>query len=478
MKTMRLLVFLAVTASCSLVDFSPAEDIMSNPSSENQILSESEKIQISFSFEPERNSAESLFSVRDYSGDIDGDIRWEGKKLFFNPSEKLVRGRRYTLCFSGNVEKKDGGSARVELLIPFFYISDNASVPYITGINPHPGSVMDREGAVTVSFSRSIDTGSFKKGFSISPDREHTLIWEESDSRVVITPREKWENLTSYCFSFSTDICCLDAIPLEEEYRFTVYVDSSHVNPFIVSTETAMRDIASSFPPLSPDLNSIKYNDALRIVFSEDMNTEKAGAAFSIDPYTAGRKLWIDNSTLIFLPDKFWKWEELYRITINTSAESGNGIKLAEEYLEEFAPDINGLFLSTLDGKAGDGFPVNSFSESSYIEIETDPVAPYTYTFTLTFSEIFASNAEKVNAQDSLNISCIFPPNGISPFPVMYSWLSDTALTVKYSGFTPYDSAGNIYYYYLLKIKGGEAGIINSSGSYLSGDIKQLLRTK
>lgn len=478
MKKAVLLILLPLTAACSLVDFSAETGVSSNPSSENQILGGNESIHVSFSFEPERNSAESLFRVSDYRGEVDGDFCWEGKTLYFEPGEKLVRGRRYTLSLCGNVEKKERGSVRVELLVPFFYIAGNAGVPYITGATPPAGSVIGRKDSLTVTFSKPIETGSFRKGFSISPDKEHTIIWKDGNTRVVITPKEKWDNLTAHSFSFSTDICGTDAIPLEEEYRFTVYVDSSHVNPFVVSAETALRNISLAFPPLSSDLNSIKYNDALRIVFSQDMNTEKTNNAFSIDPYTAGRKIWIDKTTLVFMPEKFWKWEDTYNISISASAESENGIRLAGEYLQEFSPDINALVLASLDGKTGDGFPVNSFSESSFIEIETDPVAPHTYTFTLTFSEMFASETEKSRAQDSLNISCIFPPDGISPFPVMYSWLSDFALTVKYSGFTPFDAGSNIHYYYLLKIKGKDSGIFTDSGSYLSGDIKQLLRTK
>ncbi len=472
------LAFTLVLTCCSIIDFSADESVNSNPDTDNQIIGENEKIYISFSFEPERNSAESLFKVSDYRGDIDGDFLWEGKELCFIPSEKLIKGRRYTLSFSGSVDKKEGGQARVELLVPFYYICENSSVPFVSGISPPGGSVIGTEDTVRVVFSKPIDTGSFKKGFSVSPEKEYTLTWENENKEVIIDPLEKWENLTSYTFSFSSDICCTQAMPLEEESEITFYVDSSHTNPQVISTETAMRDIASSFPALSQDLDSIKYNDAIKIVFSEDMDKESTESAFSIEPYTAGRKMWIGKKTLIFLPETFWRWEEKYRLSISSSAESENGITLAEKYSESFTADISELHLSSLDGKADDGFPISSFSESSFMEITTDPVAPYTYNFIFNFSESFASDNDKLKAQDSTNISCVFPPDGTSPFPRKYIWLSDTSLSVEYSGFTPYNSISNIHYYYLLKIKGGAGGIINSMGSYLSEDIKQLLRTK
>ncbi len=484
MKNLIFPFMLIILTGCSIVDFSPDENVSSNPDRANQLIGKDENIYIAFSFDPDKNSAESLFKIADYQGDLDGELTWEDRKLFFNPSEEMIQGRRYTLYFSGNVNKKEGGDVRVEIILPFYYITEGSCAPFITGTSPSGGSVIGTEEIIRVVFSKSIDTGSFRKGFSISPEKEHTLLWEDEDKQVLITPDEKWENLTSYCFSFSSDICCTDSIPLDEDSEITFYVDSSHTNPEVVSTEAAMRDIAASFPPFSPDLNSIKYNDVIRIIFSEDMDRESVEAGFSITPYTAGRKIWIDRKTLIFQPESLWKWENKYTVSISSSAESEMSINLIDEYHEDFTADINELTLSSLGGKAADGFPLTSYSESSFLEIETDPVAPYTYNFIFTFSENFPSDDEKENAQNNINISCIFPPDGTSthsgtsPFPVIYSWLSDSSLSVKYSGFTPYNSIDNIHYYYLVRLKGGTEGVINKTGNYFSDDIKQLLRTK
>jgi len=201
--------------------------------------------------------------------------------------------------------------------------------------------------------------------------------------------------------------------------------------------------------------------------------------ALAVTPYIAGRYFWPENAVLVFIPEKGWKQGTEYLLFISKAAESETGLCLRENYEEIFTPDIAELKLSEIGGRAEDSFPVSSFSESTCIDIQPYGVSsPWSYYFTFNFSRPFFDDKSRFSAQNSISLSCIYPPSGGSPWPVKYSWLSDYSLMINYLGFTPYSSDEDIFHYYLLEIKGGESGIINNEGSFLKKDIKQLLKAR
>ena len=466
------------TSSCSLVDLFPEEGINTNPSKENQIIGENEAIYVSFDFNPEKTSAESLFQVKDYKGRISGSVSWIGKKMIFSPDEKMIRGRRYTLDYSGSVLKKQGGEVKSEIIIPFFYMTGTAALPFLTAVAPKEGSVLDRDETVLFRFSKSMDTDAVRKGFGISPETEYISSWSGNFTELTVIPKDKWKNLTPYTFSFSDEIRCCENIPLESGYSFVFYCDSSHDKPELISLYTVLDDISLSWPRVSDDLNTIKYREGIEIKFSLNMEKETVENSFSISPYISGRNFWKDKKTLIFMTDNGWDLYENYTLKITETAKSENDIASDRIYTALFKPDINELLLLSVDGKSEDGFPVSSYSETVFLDIDTGPAQPYIYSFTFNFSEAFPSDAEKEKLQNNINITSLFPPDISSPFPVSFTWIGDKSLTVKYSGFTAYNSTEKISYYYLLTLKGGESGIRNEAGSFFKEDIKQILRTK
>ena len=470
--------FLLFITSCSLVDFSPGDGIRTNPSRENQIIGENEAIYVSFDFAPEKTSAESLFLVNDYKGRVSGSFSWEGSRLLFTSDEKMIRGRRYVLDYSGSVSKKDGGEVKSEIVIPFFYMTSSCSVPLLSSVSPPAGNLIGRDEVLIFAFSKQMDFSSVEKGFKISPDTKHNTEWNADFSELKVTPDDGWKNLTSYTFSFSDDICCCDNIPLEAEYSFTYYCDSSHVKPEVLAVYTVLDNISLSWPRISDNLNTLKYREGLEVLFSVEMDNESVERSLSVTPCTPGRKFWKDEKSLIFIPDNGWQWNENYSLKISETAESADDVAAGSAYKATFNPDINELTLSSIGGKAADGFPVTTCSENLFLNIDTGPAPPHIYSFTFNFSESFMTDTEKEKLQSNINITALFPPDISSPFPVSYTWIGDNSLTVKYSGFTAYDSGNNIYYHYMLTLNGGDSGIKNNRGSFFQEDVKQALRTK
>ncbi len=469
---------LFITLSCSLVDFSPEEGISTNPSRDNQVIGENETIYVSFDFAPDKTSAESLFQINDYKGKVNGSVSWEGSRMLFTPDEKMIKGRRYILDYSGTVSRKEGGEVKSEIVIPFFFMTSACNVPFLISASPPAGSIIGQDEALTYVFSRQIDTSSVKKGFKISPETEHDLVWNAECTELTVNPKDKWKNLTSYTFSFSDDIFCSDNIPLEIESSHTYYCDSSHIKPEVLSVYTVLNNAPLSWPRVSDDLNTLKYKEGLEIEFSLNMDKESTESSLSISPYITGRNFWKDEKTLVFIPDNGWQWNESYCLKVSETAKSENDIATGVVYTALFTPDINELVLSSIGGKGSDGFPVSVYSENSLVNIDTGAAAPHEYSFTYNFSESFMTETEKEKLQNNINITAVFPPDASSPFPVSYTWIADNSLTVKYSGFTAYDSVKDVYYHYMLTLKGGTSGIINNKGSFFREDINQILRTK
>ena len=476
MKGFTVFFQLIIILSCSIVDFSPEEGITTNPSKENQIIDENEIIYVSFDFSPDKISAESLFQITDYLGKINGSFSWNSRRMLFTPDEKMVRGRRYTFDYSGTVSRKDGGEVKSEIVIPFFYKTAFCNIPYLTSVSPSAGKVITQDNTLVFTFSKQMDEASVKKGFKINPDTEYVSVWNTGSTELTVAPKDKWKNLSSYTFSLADSICCSENIPIETEYNYTYYCDSSHVKPEVISVFTVLNDISHSWPRVSDNLDTIKYKEGVEIEFSLNMDKESAENSFSITPYIPGRSFWKDEKTFIFIPDNGWQCNLNYTLKISGTAKSENNIASGSVYTVSFKPDINEIILSSIDGKASDGFPVSSYS--TVLDIDTGEATPYEYSFTCKFSEPFSTETEKEKLQNNINISALFPPDASSPFPVSYTWIGDNSVTVKYSGFTAYDSGRNVYYYYMLSLNGGPSGISNNRGSFLKEDIKQILRTK
>ena len=477
-KPLFFILLVLLFQGCFLIDFSPSDGIETNPAEENQIISKDEKLFVLFKFNPEKNSAESLLRITDYRGKTDGTFSWEGNTMIFTPDKEMTEGRRYTFNYSGTVIKKAGGDVEYEILIPFYYRESPLEIPAAESASPVSGSIIKGDDIIKVSFSKQMDTDSVRKGFSIQPETEYNLTWNADETELNISPGSSWKNLTAYILSFSSEICCKENIPAETEYEIIYYCCDSVIKPEIVNVYTALNSITLSYPLVSNDLNQIKYKDAVGIDFSAVMDRESVENSFSIIPFTPGRRIWKNSSSLVFIPEQGWLWNKIYTVFISKNAESENRISIGENYSLSFSPDINSLDLLSISGKTGDGFPIFSFSENSAVSIDTGSAAAYSYTFTFSFTEPFLSDAEKIIAQNHINITSLFPPDTSSPYPVSFSWLNDLSLSVKFAGFTPYNSGEDIFYYYMLAVKGGAEGIINNDGSFIENTISQLLRTK
>lgn len=466
----------SIPAGCNLIFLPRTPGIVTSPSQRNQILKHNDKIFLRFDFSPDRSSAEGIFSIKDFSGNVTGRVSWEDNTMYFNPEGKLVQGRRYTLNFMGEMRDTEGRKYDPQIIVPFFYGSTEEPPPEILSITPQEGERVSCITPVVIRFSREMDEGLVKHKLTINPNHKLHFYWNESRTEVTIKPDQSWDNLTLYTLNVPEDIKDRLGIPLTKGVKTTFFVEEDREAPEIISIKPAINDLKNNFPDLERDLSEAGCLDAIKITFSEPMERDKTESAFSILPGIESRLFWTDNKRLVLVPESGFVMGYSYTLNIRKSAEDLWGNTLLNDLSVSFTPKTPSLKLLELGGFTEDGFPLSPpFSGEIPVDIDTG-LPPHNYTFTFTFNLDFSTDEEKLNAQRSVDIACIFPPEGGSPIRIGQSWTGHNRFSITFSGFTPSDVEKS--YYYLLTIRGGEEGIKNKQGSFLLEDKEILLRTK
>ena len=279
-----------------------------NPSKYNQVIKEDEDIYIKFSFLPDHASAQSALEIQDKDGRVAGSFKWKNNTMIFSPLENFEPAQRYFLKYAGEVADTSGKEHLYNIYTPFFYKTRQSAKSAITRINPPDGSTIQAKEKVAFTFSIPMSPSSFLKGFTISPDIECIEEWNDEYTQLILMPKEEWKEYQVYSFSFSDEITSVDGIPLAEPRIFCLYSSSEAALPVVSSVDTALND-GLSYPVLLSGLDGLKDTDAIRISFSVPMDADETESAFSISPAIAGHSCWINEHTIVFIPDEEWRGE-------------------------------------------------------------------------------------------------------------------------------------------------------------------------
>ena len=442
MKKFLCVLSIVLCSSCGVMDLNMSDSLRTNPSDYNQVLAKEEDIYVDFGFSPDHASAQASFEVQDYMGRIGGTFSWEKSVMTFHPQQSFSVARRYLLKYAGQVLDSSGKERTYNIYIPFYYVSRSDSFISVS-MTPADGAEIQGQDKVVFTFSKGMDSNTFLRGFSITPETDCTKVWNSSCTQLTVTPQAAWKDHTVYTFTFSQDLCTKEGTPLPEKVSYVLYSTSGAKNPTVISACTVLND-GIEFPVLLSGLEGIKGNDAIQIAFSEEMDREKTEDALSVFPSIKGRTYWTSDSTLLFIPDTDWEYDTKYTIIISTMAESRKGLSLKDSYEIRFTPDISKLVLERINGKESDGFPISSYMPEQEIEIDVglkeDPENIYTFGFVL--NKKLSSSAEKEVLFSRINLKPLFPPGISNPKVVSQFWTGDNLVHITYTGLVP---DGSIY---------------------------------
>jgi hypothetical protein len=431
-----------------------------------------------FPFAVERISVEAIFTVRDFGGSVPGSYQWDGNTVSFHAEPPLMRGCRYVLCLQGVFRDASGTESAIDRLVPFYWVAAAQPAPYVVWTAPASGQIMPPDGEIIIGFSENMDPLSLAPALVVSPDCDLEERWEEGTTRLVLSPRTSWENLTAYTLCLGTELCDLTGRPLCREAEILFLVQEDVTCPTVLSIHPAFNDAQALYPETGADFaGGVTGDDALRIGFSEAMDRPSTAGAFSLTPPVAGSLVWLDDLTLVFCPLAPYAAGTTYLLCFGPTAADAAGNSLAGLREMAFTPAVQPVSVTTVLVYDAVRIEPGDYSTAVAREIRTSAVhGEYELVFEFAGAN-FDADSEKAAVQESIRLACLFPPAGaLDTRPVGYSWTGGERLSVTFSGLevsTPAQS-----YYYLLSLRGGETGIRSEEGGMLEADLEQLLVTR
>ncbi|QEN07243.1 hypothetical protein EXM22_04295 [Oceanispirochaeta crateris] len=470
--------FLAlVSMGCKLVDLTQQQDFISSPSKEYEVLPGGSPVSIIFTRGVDHYSVENIVSIKDYEGKLDIRFQWKDEKtLWIEPLSEPVSGLEYRLEIIGFYRFSNGKTAESKCSLPFYWDKKELTPLRVLSVHPSSGVLGSEETEIGILFSSKVEDSTLLRGFSISPNTKVETTW--SEQTLLVSPREKWENLETYTLRFSKDVEDQDGNPLLAGYEHSFFAQYGTDIPSVMSVGSCSRDLSGGFESLEADLTNLAVDQALRIRFSQAMDHISTENALSLSPSLAGDFFWQEDpqrpgiEDLIFLPEDRFVMSQSYRLGLATSARGNTGIQMTSDFILIFTPNLEELALTCMECLSYGGFSLNDFSSDTSYDLPAGPVSPFSLTFRFTFSRPFISDREKQEVQNSLKIYEIFSSGG-SPQAGLFSWSSDYSMTVLFNGF---NADNEQEYYYMIELPGGEGGIINDEGSFLPSPVRQLFR--
>ena len=462
-------------SACGLVDLRPVV-VATHPSEPYQVLSSrDEALYVSFPSPPSRPDAEDALAVRSPTGELDGDLSWDGYRLSWRPVEPLDPGLRYRLVVAGAVRMDDGRIAEPELDIPFFALR-SGSLPRLVSTSPANGASVGvvEAGAVALElrFSEAMDELSVESAFSLSPDLDYRCRWDDGGTLASIRLLERPSPCVCYAWSVGTDARAEDGAPLarEETGRFVTDLDAEA--PSVIAAVPAAF-VAGRWVELSADLSETAAGDSIAVRFSEPMDAESVTDAVSTVPSRSGLVVAASSELFVYTPSEPWTPEEYVRVVVRTAARDASGLSLPRERSFGFTTRTPYLELTSVSTATGESSPSPGGPQALAVTVGAAPEGELT--LILGFSDAFGAVAME-SASRLVSLSAFFPSSLDPPSLKSVWWPSADTLSMTWEGLEASDA--DSVRYYALAIRGGDDGLESSGGLILEDDVRQTLEAK
>jgi hypothetical protein len=447
---------------CALISFERLT-VTVWPSERGAILAAGVSPWVEFPDSPDRPSVQRLFTLSSQDGQVSGDFRWDGRRMYFDPVPPLRPGVRYVLAYRGRVTLENGQAFDADKEVPF-YVGHPGPGPALLSADPADGGTASIGRRLVLSFSLPIDPDSFDREFDLQPSTETIVTWDVSSRVVMIAPRDAWTNLATYSWKAGKDMAAPDGTPMGIEYagRFRVQEDST--GPTVSSIVPAIR---ATLSPTGNDLDHTGADDALLFAFSEDIRTASFSSAFTSTPTIKGTLLRVSSGLYALIPESRFVMGQRYTLRIAETVEDLSGNKLAFPYERSFTPDIpiqTVLSIKAVYASSEDEWTVFNTLDAKPVSIDVTGILRLVIRFTEPFS--VESGANLVSA---IVLDGYFPSSLADPSLVSALWTGGLTLSLTYAGLEK--STSEIGRYYKLIVPGGPVSSDNGSGSFLKEDV-------
>jgi hypothetical protein len=420
---------------------------------------------VEFPDSPDRPSVQRLLTLSSPDGQVSGDFRWDGNRMYFDPVPTLRPGVRYVFAYRGRVTLENGQAFDADEEVPF-YVGHTGPGPGLLSSDPSDGEIVAIDRPLVLSFSTPVDANSFSREFDLQPSMETIVNWDVAGRVVTITPRDEWANLATYTWKTGKDMAAPDGTPIGIEYggRFRVQEDSTA--PMVTSIVPGIR---ATLSPTGNDLDHTSADDALLFNFSEDIRMDSLSSALTSTPMIKGTLLRVSMGVYALIPEAHLVMDQRYTLRIAETVADLSGNKMGLGYERSFTPDIplqTVQFIKAVYAATEDEWTIFNTLDAKPVSIDVTG----TLKLEIQFAEAFSLES-RANLVSAILLDGFFPSSLADPSLVSVVWTGTgvQTLTLIYGGLQK--STSEVGRYYKLLLPGGAASSDNGAGSFLKEDV-------
>ena len=471
-------VFSLLCFSCGFVDLRPI-GISTVPQSPWALLPEAESpVIVRFDTEMEKPSVERALQVYSSAGNAEGELRWEGRSLYFVPSVPWKPGIRYGLRLSGNIGAQDGREMTLALDIPFYAVSHSA-LPYLVSFSPPDGAsvgVSEME-ILELNFSQAMDSRSTQDALRLDVPGEQLFQWLDDFKTLRVSSDRPLNPWTVYRWSIQEKALSREGAPLAKEFsgRFITDLDREFLKvvrivPLIPPDEFST-DHGLWGPWIPAALNmeqGIGFGHGIGIEFNKPPEIESLRRAFSFTPSLPGIVEMLSPISAVYIPARNVEPETIYNMRISGAVRDMEGLRMGEDHSIFFRADIP--YLGIVSFSTSDGVSIAAPETGCIfsVPVTAGGIIQITIGFSLPFDP-----AVREEGVFRISLRPLFPAGLPSVSLRTARWMSSDKLQLEWEGLEPGSTDEPHYYRLILP---GDAH--NGRGSHLKEDFVLYMEAK
>ena len=147
------------------------------PHDRDTVLSVGASPWVEFPESPDRASVQRLFTLTAPDGQVSGDFRWDGRRMYFDATPPLRPGVRYAVAFRGRVTLENGQAFDANEEVSLFVGHTGTGLALISA-DPADGGICGTGQPLVLHFTAAVDANSFAREFDLQPSTETEVTWD------------------------------------------------------------------------------------------------------------------------------------------------------------------------------------------------------------------------------------------------------------------------------------------------------------
>jgi hypothetical protein len=435
----------------------------------------------------DQQKTQSSFRLSSGSGNVYGNFRWEGTKMFFKPSAPIKNPEQYTMLVERSAESSSGIDLSEDYIVRFYPVGDISRPRFISSTPTQGASGVAPATNIVLRFSKAIDYSTIVSGVSISPAFTYTITQNAALNEVIFTPSSNLQNGT-YTIRMNQNLKDTTGNSLYQEAIVSFTVGSDLFSPAVLSVRSGALTLTEGIYTTGADKSS-----SLSIQFSEPMNRVETENAITLNPSALYLRSWNaagDLLTLTFSPQL--NSQTYYMVNIGVQAADASGNLLARSYSYGFitnapasvAPVVMNVYQST-SSSPGIVCADNAFASGLSIPYDLTVYGVLDFSHQIDLNPLIGTNCAldlMVRFNNSMDINSFLPPN--TAFTGVINPVANFTIYDIRPGTNPTDihiiltsdfvANGGSTPIYKLFFRGGATGIKDINGNTMSQDFEYL----